>query len=59
MRGRERVERQDVGLGALEHGRDLAERAVEMRDGLTQRVACLKERVALKVGRIRAARRPR
>jgi hypothetical protein len=43
----------------LEHGRDLAERAVEMRDGLTQRVACLKERVALKVGRIRAARRPR
>ena len=30
--GRERVERQDVGLGVFEHGGDLAYPAVQMRD---------------------------
>ena len=32
VRGRERVEGQDVGLGVLEHRGDLAEPAVEVRD---------------------------
>ena len=32
VRGRERVEGQEVGLGVFEHRRDLAEPAVEMRD---------------------------
>ena len=33
MPGRERVEGQDVALGVLEHRRDLAHPAVEVRDG--------------------------
>jgi hypothetical protein len=40
--GRERVEREDVGLGVLEHGGDLAHPAVEMRDGFREPIAGLR-----------------
>jgi hypothetical protein len=39
--GRERVERQDVGLGVLEHRSDLAHPAVEMRDRFREPIAGL------------------
>jgi hypothetical protein len=43
VRAREAVEGEDVGFGVLEHRRDLAESAVEMRDGL----ACLRKSATL------------
>ena len=43
MVGGERVEGEDVGLGVLEHGRDLAHPAVEMRDGFGEPIARLLE----------------
>jgi hypothetical protein len=47
VRGRERVEGEGVGLGVLEHARDLAEPAVEMRDRFGEPVARLGERVGV------------
>src|SRR4051812_18044187 len=44
---RERVEGEDVGLGVLEHRRELAEPPVEMRDSLGEPVAGLIERVGV------------
>ena len=50
VRCRERVEGEDVGPGVLEHGRDLAEPAVEVRDGFGKPVARLGERVGVEDG---------
>ena len=47
VRGRERVEREDVALGVLEHHGDLAESPVEMRDRLGEPIAGLRERVGV------------
>ena len=46
--GRERVEREDVGLGVFEHRGDLAHAPVEVRDGFGKPVAGLGERVGVK-----------
>ena len=47
MTGRERVEREDVGLGVFEHHGDLSHPAVEVRDRFGEPVACLRERVGV------------
>ena len=47
VRARERVEGQDVGLGVLEHRRDLGQPPVEMRDRFREPVARLGERVGV------------
>jgi hypothetical protein len=41
--GRERVAGEDVGLGVFEHGRDLGEAPVEVRDRFGEPIAGLPE----------------
>jgi hypothetical protein len=47
VRRGKRVEGQDVGLSVFEHRRDLAQAAIEVRDGLGEPVARLRERVGV------------